>query len=406
MLNMGTILSGDSKETTPKASGNTLRVQIGIELTDEQVTASTEAYTAFREAEDEACKIGLYGHDLEAVLKSKETILFEYSTEGGDVFLPLLVPVHNLEWYNAEALEKAYGQDTDIYYYAHPPIPDDLACIGDLANELKRITEDGSVIIFDQYADKELPSPLMKLIGDGLHSKEYIGGEESKKIAPVFAGKVEFDGIQEVKEAPSLFEAYKIAIDSGELIVDEENGVSLVASFDDENAKKIWDIVYEQKFQELGESDPIYAGFDEKSLMDILKNPETAKIVLKENGKFKALCFFDNDFEHYPWFNKTYFKEKYPEYYETKNIFIFPGIVAAEEADSVTNAIKMISFAVKIAAKRGSNTMVTFECTQTSAQYIPKLTWFSVNHSGVAKVEDSVKNPISTMEYFAVKKAA
>lgn len=387
------------------ASGDIVKIQSGFELTNEEIETSVELYRNYRDNDDEACHIGLYGEDLEIALKDPETILFKYkSPTGENVALPLLVPIEKLEWYNAEVLHKEYGEETKLYCYTHPPMPLNIEHVAEISDVIREKIEGGAVIILDQYADRPLPLVLQSIVDNGECEFELFGDDTERKVAPTYCGRVKFDGIDTVDTAPTLFEAYKKALASGKIENDNANGISLLSLVEDEEAEEIWN-VYDKPFQDLGAEDPVIDGFDKEYLTGILKDPEVPKIVTKKDGKICALCFFDRDFDKNPWFNKEYFRKNYPEYYETNNIYMFPGIVASQDAKGITYGIEMINFATQLFAEMHTNAMVTFECSQESAKYIPKITKFAVDHSGVAKLEDSVLQPVTVTEYIAVKKS-
>src|SRR3990167_9969307 len=124
----------------------------GSKLTPEEVDDSIAVYSAYRDENDEAVKIGLYGEDLEQALLNPDTVLTSYETaDGKTVKVSLLVPAEGLEWYNLSLLRSVYGQDTPLYYYAHPPISEKPELRADFTNALKAELDKGSVIFMDQY---------------------------------------------------------------------------------------------------------------------------------------------------------------------------------------------------------------------------------------------------------------
>lgn len=363
---------------------------------------SSAEYIAFRNKDDQAIRVGIFGDDLNRALEHSDSILLPIkSKEHQKVKVPALVPLDILEWYNTKLLKSTYGEDTKAYYYAHPPIngEEDVKKILEIMQDK---LENGAVIVTDKYSDDKT-SPIAKLLeqAQGKYNIKAFGGDTESRV-DVFAGFVEVNGKSEVVQAPSLYDIYEQAIEDGSIEYNPENGVSLASVIDGEYAEEIWNI-YEKPFEDLGHDDPTKAGFDKQALLDILQDPDVVKVVNRVNGQITTLCIFLQNFDKAPWFNKDYYKEKYPEYFETNNIFMFPGIVTDENKRGENYAMDVIDLTTKLLAKRGSSFLVTFECTEISSTYIPEIVTAAVNQSGAAKIT-GLERPISEINYYAVKK--
>jgi hypothetical protein len=358
-----------------------------------------------REEQDEAVKVGLYGEDLQRVLRNPKTVLAEYEGKDGQpVHMPLLVPADELKWYNMPLLRGTYGYGKDYLYFAHPFMPPDEDSKDAIADTLRKKLEEGDIIFTDQYSGSEVNPALAQLIdeSDGAYTYENIGGGDVQRTGEVFVGPANFKDTQEVKESLSINEIYGQMIAKGELSANPDNGVSLVETITGPEAERIWEI-YQEPFDELSKEHPMYAGFSKEELMDILADPAVAKVVNKVEGTISTLCFFVDDFDQCPWFNKEYYQERYPEYYDTKNILIFPGIVTDPKMRGNDYALAVIDLATQLYARRDSNVLVTFECTETSAVYIPTIVEMALGHSGKGKIS-GIEDPISVTEYKALRK--
>lgn len=385
-----------------------VEIVAGGKLSPQQVARAVEKCNSYRDQSDEATKIGLYGDDVERALSDDRSILVRYrETAGGDTHMPLLVPAAELEWYNMNLLQQTYGQQTEFLYFAHPPIPQEESSRTVILEAIKTKLDSGAVIITDEYRDKIeageslWQSFLNDRLGGG-YVEENLGGGEMLRTAEVFAGPGKVIGSQGIVEAPSIHEIYHRAVDSGEIREDIENGVALATVIDGEEAERIWSI-YENPFDELSEGHPVKAGFDKEGLLSILKDPEVIKIVNRVNGMISTLCIFVGDFGHCPWFNQNYFKQHYPEHFQTNNVFMFPGIVSDESMRGLRYSFDVVDMATKLFAKRGSDVLITFECTEISATYIPQIVTAAIGNSGVASIS-SLEAPISTTEYKAIRK--
>jgi hypothetical protein len=380
-------------------------VGAGIPSSEEEIANSVAIYEALRDSRDEAVKIGLYGEDLQRVLQNAHTVSVHYANPKGEaVQMPLLVPAAELKWYNMDLLRATYGYGKEYLYYAHPLIPNDEVSGEAIEKTLDRKLSEGAIIFTDQYLG-DTDSNALNAIAEnsqGKFSIESIGGGDVQRTGEVFVGPTTFTEAGEIKKAPSISEVYKQMIASGELATEIEDGVSLVDVIDGKEAERIWEI-YQEPFDELSKEHPMYAGFSRDELMDILSDPEVAKMVNKVDGKISTLCFFVDNFDHCPWFNKTYYQERYPEYYDTDNVVIFPGIVTDPQMRGNDYAMQVIDLATQLYSRRGSDILVTFECTETSAIYIPTIVETAIGHSGKGKIT-GLEQPISVTEYKALRK--
>lgn len=379
-------------------------------LTPEQIKNSIQRYNKYRETEDQAIKIGLYGIDLENAMNDHKTTFLAYEdTQEEQIFMPLFVPVEKLEWYNAELLRRKYGT-SELLYFAHPILPNDPQSLDVARESFRDKLNQGAVIFFDYY--QELPEnmephPIFNEVVGNLgnsYVSESLGEGDIQRKADVFIGRVDFHGVNEIKKAPPLSEVYKMAVAKGEIEHDSQNGASLLEVIDDVDADRIWE-VYEKPFDILGAEHPTRAGFDKATLLEILKDPEVAKIINRVDGQITSLCFFVQDFDQCDWFNKKYYEDKFPEYYQTNNILLFPGIVSDEKLKGSSYSGRLIDLAVRLFAMRGSNALISFECTEISATYIPKIVTRIINNSGVGTVSELDK-VVSSMTYKAIQKVS
>lgn len=370
---------------------------------NEQPNPSQE-YTNFRSRANQELVIGLFGEDLKRAQENQETISLQIQTAAGEaVKVPVLVPISDLEWYNTELIKRTYGEEVKAFVYVHPPTSGEGAA-DEAINILHESLEQGNVIVTEKYQD-DTDSPIAKLLTEASSSSGYsvepFGGDTESRV-DFFAGLVEVGEGGGPKKAPSFHEVYEDAIKSGEIVRDNPNGPSLAAVIDGQEAEAIWKI-YDKPFEDLGKNDPTLAGFTKEDLLGILKDPEMVKVVNRADGEITTLVIFLNDFEKAPWFNKEAYRKRYPDFFETDNIFMFPGIVTDEARRGNDYATQTVDFATFLASKRASDLLITFECTQESTTYVPQLVEASINHSGIAKIS-GLDEPIGVINYYAIKK--
>ena len=353
-------------------------------------------------------RVGVFGEELETVAANPETISIMGIKGATERQMPVLAPLDSLEWFNSDLMQRVYGSGAEnAMVYLHPDVS--TAEESEKAKQaISKVLDSGGVVIGDLYSDDE-GSPLRRILEDVKDNPDFeitrFGTPELPSAGYFYNGEVTFNGVKTVSAAEPISETYaRLMSDEIEGMEkpDPNNGPDLIAVIEGEEADEIWRL-YKNPFEELGINDPIFAGFDEETLKEILKDPNTAKIINRVDGKISTLLMFVDDFSKVPWFDPEKYKEKYPEYFDTKNILVFPGIVTDEDMRGMNYAQSTIDFALKLYAERGSNAIITFECTQISSTYIPELVSGVINNSGIATIE-GVEKPVGSIEYFGVRK--
>jgi hypothetical protein len=385
-----------------------------LELSDEEIATAAAEYKRHQEAGG-GIRLGIVSdEEFEEVIKNPETISLQYKKAGRGketVTAPFLAPVESMPWYNLTYLRQKYGEDAKIYVFVHPPGNDPNNVIADT---MQAVLNEGGVILLDYLkgdspfhsedwhpGEQENGAMLMQR-GSDTYQFERLGSKHLSEDA-VFDGIVEIHGAEQVAEAPDLHVAYLEAVQSGELEVNERNGASMELVMSPEDISRVWDI-YRRPFERLTEGSPVLAGFSEEELRNQLLDPEIVKMVHRQDDAITTVCLLSNDFSKYPWFNSEYYKRTYPEYYNTGNIFLLPGIVSDETMRGHSYALPLLDMLTKVVALRGTGLITTWECTEISRRYIPKIVDRAVNASGLATISN-LEEPVSLIESAAVTKS-
>ncbi len=373
------------------------------------INRSYDEYEDYRSKNNRALRVGIFGEDITTAIKNPGTITLDYkNSKGKDVTVPALVPVELLEWFSADVVKAKYGSDAKILCYVHPPTPtpETRAKIQEMLD--KKIA-DGYIIITEKYFD-DTDSPIAAFLesakeNDEKYAMEYFGDEQLPSTVDFFTGIVDVghESGSHIVDTSSLSDVYNKAIQDGEIAFDGQNGAGLVTIIDEDVSEEIWDI-YKRPFDELGANDPTQAGFTKRMLLEILKDPSIAKIVNRVDGDITTLLIFLQDFEKAPWFNKAYYEKYYNRYVKTNNVLMFPGIVSDDTKRGNNYAMKVIDLAAELIKKRGSDMLITFECTQISTAYIPKIVTAAVGNNGLVSVS-GLEERIGGIEYFGISSA-
>ena len=384
----------------------------GQQFDEELLRYSCDKYLEQHDSKDANLRTGLFGQELEKALQDPRTLIVGSYDEDGDFYIqPAIVPADLLVWKNTELLNKTFGEEAKYYYWAAPIlVNEDQSTL--LKNAIVELLDQGAVILYDSvitYSDdheRERYDELLSQVSQDEYAYRLLDLgelENGDRYVDVFEAPVAFGDSSVLKEASSIGEIYASILKNSSESIDVNNSVALEKVINGEEAEKIWEI-YDRPFEQLGEQHPEHAGFEKEELLEILEDENIEKIVNRVNGEITTLCFFVNDFKYCEWFNEDYYSKKYPDYYDSKNILIFPGIVSDESKRGNNYSLDVIDLAIELFSKRGSSVLVTFECTETSAQYVPLIVKSAIENSGKAKV-GNIESPQSRIRYKALVKS-
>lgn len=345
-------------------------------------------------------RLGLSTEDKDRVLGDERTLAIEVNGKKE----PVLVPIDQLYWYNHAYLKEHFETD-EVYYYAHPDITGKKK--DEAYNLIGQYIQDGAVILYDTVDSNG------KVFGDLDHELqgtaiEYrrlpITKDSRQRFLYQYDGKFILNDDKEAPfiMAPGIFETYQQAVEEGTLPFDPNNGPALAEVIDGEEAERLWNI-YHKPFERLSDSHPINSGYDKDGFLEILRDPEAVKAVYREDGVITTLALFLNDIKHCDWLDPSYYESHYPDAVRTGNHFIFPGIVTDELKRGASFSLPLIQLIAKTQALRKTPAVISFECTDKSYRYIPRIVRFAINRSGAAKTT-GFENPVSRFDYYAISK--
>ncbi|HEX8182650.1 MAG TPA: hypothetical protein VF575_03545 [Candidatus Saccharimonadales bacterium] len=349
-------------------------------------------------------RLGLSIEDRDQALQNPDVIKIcvEDKNTGKKRFEPMLVPLKELYWYNRKYLEEQYDTDK-LYYYAHPPI--EITQNDNAQQIIESVVHDGGVIVYDTVtSDEEVHGDLFETMANANGMvREKLGGGSQDRYLDQYSGTIQYKDQEslEFKPGKRLFDQYVEAVENGEINFDPSSGPAMVETIEGEDAEKLWDM-YDMPFAHLGKEHPINAGFDHKAFMTVLKDPNVVKVVHREEGKVTGLALFVTDFSHCPWLDETYYRDQYPEAFDTENIYIFTGIVTDKEHRAGFHSYSLIKLLMQTARLKDSSSVLTFECGDISAKYVPKGVRLCIWKSGAGKISD-IQQPKSRLNYYAIR---
>ncbi len=346
-------------------------------------------------------KLGLSAEDETAVLDDPRTVSIEHEGES----VPVLAPIDRLHWYNTDYLSERFGTE-EIFYFAHPRVDDQTSRDKVLPIIEEKISE-GAVVLYDTVtADNKVYGDLAEELEstDAEYNKVAITKSGRQRFLYQYDGEfvLNADKHAPYRESAGVYEVYEQAVQNGNLDIDEQNGPALKDKIEGEDAERLWSI-YRAPFDKLSAGHPIDSGYSRDEFFEMLRDPETVKAIYREDGTITTLAFFVGNLDHAPWLNKDHYEEKYPEAVKTGNHFVFPGIVTDELKRGASYSVPLMKLLSRVQGMRQSPAIISFECTDISYKYVPKIVRYAVRRSGVAKM-CGLKQPKSRFDYYAITK--
>lgn len=147
----------------------------------------------------------------------------------------------------------------------------------------------------------------------------------------------------------------------------------------DRHFERIWDI-YSRQFKGLVDDHPIEGALPKEELYNALVSDSTKLIVYtNDHGTVDAFGYVVSDLDLCPWLNKNKMIEEAGE----KPVLYMPGIAAAPECSRSVGAVMMQNLLYDVLQEK-NEWNVTFECSNISSTYIPKLVQKAFHEAGIA----------------------
>lgn len=318
--------------------------------------------------------------------------------------IPVLLPIDKLSDYKQSYITNlGFNLDSTYFMPAYAGLLERSQDIkGLIKQKFSSIDSSAEVHIFT-YANEDDNNEVDYL-------RELLGG--SKEI-PIIDDKngtqasiTHFEGLvnpisqAEGSDYTTLRGVFLDLVAKGEMQKTVENGVTIIdpqeITNNPELRDQLWDLCISQ-FEELGEGLPFEQGFDkDEFLNDVLSNPMTTTIANYKNGRPNCIATFMHDTKGAYWLNEDYYKKNY------KDDFLSYFVLIAKEKDSGGRpSMDIIKMLVKLTQEAKKPMWVTFECTNVSAHYVPRIVSMAVNSSDSLKIkiDETAHYPIRAFEF-------
>lgn len=336
-------------------------------------------------------------------LDDPRTISIEISGDR----LPVVVPIDLSRWYNVPYLRKHFGT-AKLYSYMYPDLTDDSSK-RKIYECIRQIVQDGGVILYGvERKDGAIYGDLaeeLKVAGV-VHTRWSTAPEGQERCL------YQYDGIfvpgkiggrlDEFRSTQPIHQVYGQAVNSGKIKFDPLDGPAFAEVIQGQEADQLWKF-YDASFKKLSNTHPILTGYSENDFRQMLADPTIAKLVYRQKGNIVTMAFLLNGLQRCDWLDAEYYAQKYPAATLTNNHWVLPGIVTDEKRRGERLSVPLLSLAAKVQAMTGSNAVISFECTEESMKYIPRIAQLAIRKSMAGRIKGGF-NEVSRLEYYAIAK--
>ncbi|HEY4963801.1 MAG TPA: hypothetical protein VIH90_03845 [Candidatus Saccharimonadales bacterium] len=309
---------------------------------------------------------GLSDEEMQEALKDPRTESIMIKEPNGRKVheVPFIAPIEYAGWLNGKFFnERGYDQST-LYYCLLPQsvLADNRDVVKDKIESILR--EKGNIQIVVDYPDN------------------------SELAVDLPIGELAIDDLITAQQTPAATFHYRAVIEAKGAITEEDqkldpNVVILSPDMIDANSDRIWDI-YSVRFQTLVDDHPIIGALPRDQLLAELKSEDNlVAAYFDAEGVLQGFGNNVSDLGLCPWLNSEYFESQS----EGLPIIYQPAIVASQEyALSIGPHIIKTLLSARLA--QFNKFMITFECSNASVEYIPKIVSRSILRSNLATISD------------------
>lgn len=327
---------------------------------------------------------GISPYDIDKVFEDDNTVFIQ---AGKGKAWPLLTPLKNNTEYLQSFFDDNYPDKQQLYLSLPPDMTKKQrkAAIASLEIALQ---EPNVQIVFDESVeDKNVEDFLAQAQIEGVDINNFVDEKNSTPASVIhFEGRTDLMMTNEDGQVTNLREAY----DKIGPITDPENAdsstVLLGAEEIEQSRDRLWQI-YEGQFSALVENHPARQIQTKDELFAMLSDPDTLTVAQQVDGDIVSFSMFVGNIESCDWLNVDYYKNRYKD--EDSHVLYFPGIATDVEKQGNKYALNLIKLIAKMIGKSGKNARIVFQCTNISADYIPKIVETATSASGMGDINIS-----------------
>lgn len=327
-------------------------------------------------------KEGIPLADLQEVFEDPRTEYVTLNDKKSKRLWPLLTPIENNSEYRTEYFSKEEIGKT--YYLSVPKKTEDIDW-GSVNEQmeviLRRLSEKEVTIVFD-FLESSKDTNLTWLedritsAGCVTAAMDDMKDEKNDTSASVqhFEGLMH-SGAAEDRPSLDLRETYLTNMEGvknheevfeGSVLLNPYT-IDLPASEEGTTMDRLW-AIYSKRFTDLVENHPARQAQTYEELKSMISDPRNLTIAYKHKGEIVTFAVL-SDVNACDWLNTQYYTDKFSD----ENVYYFPGIATDPEKQGNNYSLQVISLVTEIFKNSQKSCRIVFQCTNISADYIPKI---------------------------------
>ena len=375
--------------------------------------------TMFPDANESPHLQGLSPDGYSRALQDTGTVIQTVDTLCGEARVPQIVDIDTSEWHNPEFYRKKYGQDGRI---AIVGFTDGVDFSESTELRLGEMADDGGVLAFDapfKVGDDCCGRLVKRLSRLGIAGDVKLLGTQTYFEGQIRYNAEESEGIRSSGVPPkgitdtfqrivrpaasdmlSDLDEDSVNLVKSTLVDDDSTGVWLYDKVPDELARVLYDF-YDEAYEVLNDS-PVRQGLHPGLFSEMARNDTVAsKLVYSRNDKPETLMISTTDIERLEWVNSDFYKNKYPEQYDGRELLWIPGVATDPGASSLRNSQKIVSMMVNLGGAEGFNPRLLFDF----GDFNVSLGLHKAIEAWVARTRKATVqfNEIASQQYFGLK---
>lgn len=350
---------------------------------------------------------GIAETEFAAAVTDPRSAVLEVDQGNSRLVVPLAVSIEHMPWYSPGYFRAKTGRSGPLYYYNNlPPLidvsPDDY--VRALAPVLHRAAEEDGLALSDHaHTDKPVIDRDIGFVADltGLKTKDLLASQDPPVRHYMYARRLlRTDRGEPNLEQTDFVSNYQAARAVGEFATEK---AVLKPELENSEIDEVWQY-YDAAFDKLNQTDPVTASFDKDRLGEIMKDPRFLKFVYESSGVIANVCIV-TDVRNCPSImNQAYYKQNFPEAYETGNIYYSPGVVSNPKANNAGMSLSTMGLLIKGFCDSDIDPVITFVCDEVSNGQVPKLSEHSINRTGKLTTDISYPDLFQLFRAFSFKR--
>ncbi len=182
-----------------------------------------------------------------------------------------------------------------------------------------------------------------------------------------------------------------------ELTLPRPEGKVIIDALTSAEVEEWWPI-YNEPFVELNRTNPCRQNFNREEFEEAMHSPTMTKLAYIENGEIMAMCLLSNDFDHFPWMSKDFYRDQYPEKFDQGDVYYFVSLLARNDKRGMLYGSRVVKFITELFALDEKEAIITFDCCDDNSPGLANMIEFVVEKTEMGTLK---LGEIGTQHYFA-----